>query len=298
MSKFTLKAVATAALMTVAFSSQAAEYSANVELDNTYRSGTAVAEKEKGISQAGRVEFNATGKAGKDMFVAGKAAFLAKKDGSAAFDVKLGRFEAANLFDTPGDTVVNNVGGVYGAGALRGRKAANVFHAAGTFNAGNGLSVEVGVIETKNGEDAKGIRPVVSYAAGPVALAVGFESGKYGSGNKVSGSGVTGSYNLGSVKLTANFASGKLDSASRNKATAFGLMASAAGATVGFIAANNEAAVGEEKVQTLYASYSLPLFGIKGASMTPALSTSTAKNSALSSSKAETAFRLRFNYGF
>lgn len=307
--KLTPRAVAVAAVVTLSCSAFAADYSANIEFDNTYRSGSAVATTDKGMSQNGRVELNATGKAGGNMFVAAKAAFLAQKSGgvatddmwiqlgTSAADVKLGRFEAADLFVLPGDTLVNNAGAVYGTNALRGRKAANVFHAAGTFKA-DALSFELGVVETRNGIDAKGIRPVVSYALGPVRLAAGFETGKYASGNKVNGAGASVTYDFGGFKLTGNASSGKSDALVRNKTTGLGLIATVDGLNVGLLAGNNDAPVGKEKVQTLYASYKLPLFDIKGASVTPALSTSTAKNSTLGTSKAETSFRLRFNYAF
>ncbi|MDO8774221.1 MAG: hypothetical protein Q7K57_37010, partial [Burkholderiaceae bacterium] len=61
------------ALLSLGGAAFAAAFDANIELDNTYRSGNAVAEADKGLGQGGRVEMNATGKAGTNMFVAGKA---------------------------------------------------------------------------------------------------------------------------------------------------------------------------------------------------------------------------------
>jgi hypothetical protein len=103
---------------------------ANMEFDNTYRSGSHVAENQKGLGQSGRVEFNASGKAGANMFVAARASFLAKKDGnvgtddmwiqlgSAGRDPMLGRFEAAELFPLAQDTLINHAGQVSGANTL------------------------------------------------------------------------------------------------------------------------------------------------------------------------------------
>lgn len=311
--KFSVHATLAAAVMSFGGSAFAAAFDANIELDNTYRSGTAVATDDKGLSQGGRVEMNASGKAGANLFVAGKAAFLAKKDGtvatddmwiqmgSASGDVKLGRFEAADLFPLVGDTLVNHAGNVYGTNALRGRKDGSQFHAAGTLNLGSGLSVELGVVENKSTTPgiAKGLRPVLSYAAGPLSARIGFESGKYnGSGNKLNGAGATVSYDFGGFKLTGNLASGKSDAATRDSQNAAGLTVNTGGLSVGVIAATTEEAVGKSKVQTAYVAYAMPLFDIKGATWTPAVSTSTAKNSTTGSSVQETSFRVRLNYAF
>lgn len=292
---------------------------ANIEFDNTYRSGSKVDNTaDEGMSQSGRVELNASGKAGADMFVAARASLLARKDGTAATDdmwiqvgsargdVKLGRFEAADLFPLAQDTLINHAGNVYYGNALRGRKDANVFHAAGTVNLGEGLRVEVGAISTKTLASASGIRPVLSYASGPLSARIGFEAGHFapavigGPTNKVRGGAITLGYDFGGFKLTGNFASGKTDSAlSNNKQRGLAVTAAMGGLVVGAIAGKtDQAAGGHEKVQTFYTSYSMPLFDIKGATITPALSTSTAKLSLNGAKTQETSFRLRFNYVF
>jgi hypothetical protein len=301
------------ALLSLGGAAFAAAFDANIELDNTYRSGSAVAEADKGLGQGGRVEMNATGKAGANMFVAGKAAFLAKKDGtvaaddmwiqvgSARGDVKLGRFEAADLFPLAQDTLVNHAGNVYGTNTLRGRKDGSQFHGAGTLNLSAGLSLEIGVVENKT--TAKGVRPVLSNLAGPLTARLGFEAGKYApvggaSANDVRGVGATVGYDFGGFKLTGNIASGKTDAATRTNQTTFGVTMATGGLVVGLIAAKTEEAVGESKVQTAYVSYGMPLFDIKGATWTPALSSSTAKNSATGTDVKENSFRIRLNYAF
>lgn len=311
--KFSLRVTTAAAVLSLGGAAFAATFDANIELDNTYRSGNAVAKADKGLSQGGRIEMNASGKAGANLFVAGKAAFLAKKDGtvaaddmwiqmgSARGDVKLGRFEATDLFPLVGDTLVNHAGNVYGANALRGRKDGSQFHAAGTLNLGAGLSMELGVVENKSSTlgIAKGVRPVLAYAAGPLTARVGLESGRYnGTGNSLSGAGATVGYDFGGFKLSGNLASGKSDAATRNRQSAVGLTVNAAGLSVGLISASTEQPVGELKVQTAYVAYKMPLFDIKGASWTPALSTSTAKNSSTGSNVQENSFRIRLNYVF
>ncbi len=325
--KFSLRATSAAAalgLCSIAFAAPVVD--ANIEFDNTYRSGSKVDNTEdEGMSQGGRVEFNISGKAGADMFVSARASLLAKKDGtavtddmwvqvgSAKGDVKLGRFEAADLFPLAQDTLVNHAGNVYTASALRGRKDSNTFHAAGTLNLGNGLSLEVGVLETKGLSTelgatgkASGVRPVLSYAAGPLTARLGFESGHFaplalgGTTNNISGVGATLGYNFGSFKLTGNYASGKTDSAAaNNKQTGFAVTAAIGGLVLGSISGKtDQVGGGDEKVQTFYASYAMPLFDIKGATITPALSSSTAKLSLTGAEKEETAFRVRLNYAF
>ncbi len=301
-----------AALLAFGGSAIAASFDANIEFDNTYRSGDAVVSTDQGLSQSGRVEFNASGKAGADMFVAGRASFLAKKDGTAGTDdmwiqlgsttgdVKLGRFEAADLFPLVGDTLINHAGNVYRAQLLRGRKDKNLFHAAGTLNLGGGLSLELGVVETRNGVDASGVRPVLAYIGGPFSMRLGAESIRYASGRRASGAGVTAGYDFGGFKLTGNLASGQTDADAHNKQSALGITVAIGGFSLGGISAITEQgdALGELKVQTAYAAYAIPLFGIKGATVTPALSSSTAKNDVIGTSIQENSLRVRFNYVF
>lgn len=319
--KFSLgatSAVAAMGLCSVAFAAPAID--ANIEFDNTYRSGSKVDNTaDEGMGQSGRVEFNIGSKAGADMFVNARASLLAKKDGTAATDdmwvqvgsakgdVKLGRFEAADLFPLAQDTLINHAGNVYYAGALRGRKDASVFHAAGTLNLGNGLSLEVGAIETKSLASASGIRPVLTYAAGPLMARVGFESGHFapavvgGPTHDVRGVGATLGYDFGSFKLTGNYASGKTDSAdANNNQRGFAVTAAIGGLVLGSISGKTEQPnnAGNEKVQTFYASYAMPLFDIKGATITPALSTSTSKLDGRADDLKENSLRLRLNYAF
>jgi len=298
-SAFLLQATSGAVLLACALSAQAAaEFGANVELDNTYRDGSAVASGDKGISQAGRVEVGVTAKAGDDMFVAGRTTFLTQKNGTVSTDdmwvqfgnktgdVKLGRFEAADLFPVVNDTLVNHAGSVYYTNTLRGRMGSDTFHAAGTVNFGSNMSFELGLIDgTKNtiaatAPNAKGVRAVFSFGAGAFSGRVGVESGEYApigtaDANKVNGAGATGTFDAGSFKLTANYASGRQNAVSNNRQSAMALTVGAGGLGAGFITGTNEKAGGEQKVQTTYVAYTMPLFGVKGASITPAISNST-----------------------
>ena len=318
--KFSARATAAAAVLALGSSAFAVTFDSNIEMDSYYRSGSNVAEADKGMNQSGRVEFNISGKAGADMFVAGRATLLALKNGAAATDdmwiqmgsakgdVKLGRFEAADLFPIANDAQVGHAGAVYYGNDLRGRKGSSVFHAAGTANLGNGLSLELGVVQSNQyvvvdgvrvGE-AKGVRPVLSYAAGALNVSVGLESGKFDNGSTLSGAGATIGYNFGAVKLTGNLASGKTDVATGpNSKSAYALIATAGGLAVGLIAGNQDNGSVQDKVQTGYVAYTMPLFDIKGASMTPAFSTSKFTAGAGSAGNLnEDTFKLRFDYSF
>ncbi len=314
---FALRATAAAALLGLASTAFALETSANIELDNTYRTGTATkGGPDEGLTQSGRVEVNMTGKVGSKYFVAGKAAILAKKDGTAATDdmwiqlgseagdVKLGRFEGADLFPLAQDTVVNDTAVIYKGSDLRGRKGANVFHAAGTINFAKGVGLEIGLIETKLATEGKGFRPVFFVDSGPLSAKLGFEAGKnVGTGAKLTGLAGTLGYDFGGFKVTGNLASGKvkLAGATVKKGTSFGITGQAGPAALGLIAGTNDYNTGtKEKMTTFYASYSLPLFDIKGATVTPALSVSKASNIGGVSgvSLKDTSARLRFNYTF
>ena len=82
-------------------------------------------------------------------FVAARASLLLKKDGgtgtddmwvqfgNAGMDVKLGRFEAMDLFPLGKDVLVEGTGyGGYHANKLRGRFGKDTVHIAPAFNAG------------------------------------------------------------------------------------------------------------------------------------------------------------------
>jgi hypothetical protein len=315
---FVARATAVAAALALGTSAFAAtDVSSNIELDNTHQSGSAVAAGADGLTQSGRVEVNLSSKAGAQFFVAGKAALIAGKSGAvttddmwiqlgtATADVKLGRFEGADLFGLQGDTLVQHAGsGVFGANTLRGRKGTDVFHAQGTVNFGGGFAFELGAISSTNAVIAaagsKGYRPVLSYTAGPLAVAAGIESGEYASTNKVDSTGLSVAYNFGGFTLKGVLSRGKQDGVTNTSQTGMGLSVSMGALGLGVASGTNDIvnATGDKKVQTVYASYNIPLFDVKGASVTPAISQSTEKNSVTSTSVDVTAVRVRLNYAF
>jgi hypothetical protein len=310
-----------------------ADFDANLELDSTYLN------QDRGFKQSGRVEVNASKKMGASYFMAARASILSQKSGGTATDdmwgqfgnetadIKLGRFEAANLYQTPGDTIVNHAGfSPYNAGVLRGRMGSDVFHGAANLKMGGGLGLEVGVVASKNAGAATGVRPVLTYANGPLNVALGFESVKYNGSAAVAatqtvgvvggvisiintaavaagsdvtrhGFGLTGGYNFGGFTLTANYTNGKTQGG--EKSQGFGLIGQAGPATLGVLMGKQEAAAAntaDMKVTTFYASYAIPFFDIKGATITPAVSLSKAGGS--NTAENDSGVRVRVNYAF
>ncbi|MDZ7857911.1 carbohydrate porin [Sphaerotilus sp.] len=281
-------AVAAAALIAApAFA--AVGFDANVEMDTTYQNNS------RGASQSGRVELNAFSKTDKGGgFVAGRASYLATKGGTAAIDdmwvqignsagdIKLGRFEAADLFPAGKDVIVEDGGAAsgYRTNVFRGRTSAA--HAALTVNAGSGVGFELGVMASAKNT---GVRPVVSFGMNGFSAKVGLENGKNSDGQKVSGAGITVGTTMAGAGLNLSVGSGKVNGV---KGSSFGVNATFGPAGVGYILDKN----GSNKDNMFYAAYSLPLFDT-GATLTPAVSyakgTDQVKNIGL---------RVRVNYAF
>jgi hypothetical protein len=311
-SKFILRATSAAAFIAMASTAIAAPaVDANIELDSTYNSGSKLGSAGTGMDQGGRLELNISQKAGTDYFVTGRATLLAQKGGGAGTDdlwaqlgsnsasVKLGRFEAADLFPIAQDTVVNHAGNVYGTNSLRGRS--EKFHAAGMFTLSSAASFELGLIDATDaalGAGVKGARPVLTFSTGAVTVKLGAEMGKYLSGRNLDGMGATVGYSANGMALNLNFAQGKSDAATDNKMSSLAVNGQIGAFAAGVVSAKNDQAGGDIQVQTVHASYSFPLFGVAGASITPAISHSTAKDSVLGKSQDVDAFRVRVHYDF
>ena len=208
------KLAAVAALCSTAVAAHAElSLDANLELDTTYTNAVdapASNARESDLGMGGRVEFNVGAKATNgDAFVAARASLLLKKDGDTGTDdmwvqfgnktgdVKLGRFEAMDLFPLGKDVLVENSGyGGYHANKLRGRFGKDSVHIAPGFNAGP-ARIEVGLVYSKEAGEARGVRPAVSVASGPMTLRLGVESVKVVGGTEsTNGAGVSLGYAL------------------------------------------------------------------------------------------------------
>jgi hypothetical protein len=300
----TFKLAAVAALCAAAAVAHAdVKFDANFEGDTTNVSKTGA----DSFGTGGRVEMNVNAALLKqgDNFVNAKATFLARigndinKDstgiddawiqfGNADADFKLGRFEAVDLFPVGKDTVLEMATGAgYRANKVRGRFTDGEFHGALGLNAAPGLRFELGVMSKKSGATEKsGVRPAVVYGAGDLTLRAGYESFDLdGLGNKT-GYALSAGYALAKdAAVNVNYAkSSDLDSSSLGMNLVYG----AAG--VGYVQDKTAATT----VDTFYAAYSFPLLGVKGASITPAISTSSGGTGVADT----TALRVRLNYQF
>lgn len=307
-------AVAVAALISApAFA--AVGFDANVELDSSYHGNN------RGAAQTGRVELNAYSKTDKGGgFVAGRASYMAGKGGTATVDdmwvqignasgdIKLGRFEAADLFPLGKDVIVEDGGtpSGYRSNVFRGRSGDGL-HGALNLNVGGGIGFELGLIakgednstaatattaatpDTSNKNNV-GLRPVVSFAANGFTAKVGFETGKTTGSAKVNGVGLTVGTTMAGAGLNVNFSSGKVGGL---KGSSLGVNATFGPAGVGFIHDRSDKATGGTgKENTVYAAYSLPLFDT-GATITPAASYGKATGE-----EKRVGLRVRINYAF
>lgn len=303
MQKF-FKLAAVAALCTAAAAQAQMTMDANMELDTTMLNkveAPASNARESDLNLGGRVEFNVGSKATSgDAFVAARASLLLKKDGTsgvddmwvqagnASADVKLGRFEAMDLFPVGKDTVLEYAGySPYQANKLRGRMGSDVFHGALGLNAAPGLRIEVGLVSTKEAGQNKGVRTAVMYNAGDLTLRAGVESVKaVGAASSESGMGLSLGY-----KLNAN-TSVNVNYAKKEDDKTFGVNATMGAAGIGLV--SGKGATAAQKATTVYAAYTMSLMGVKGASITPAVS--FAKGG--TGTDNQTAVRVRVNYAF
>lgn len=298
-----IRLVAVAAALVAAGAAQAGvSFDANLEHDVLFKGKQGATSS--ATTNGGRVELNANAalvKSG-DNFVNAKATVTVPTGeganvgiddawiqfGNAAADLKIGRHEAADLFPLGKDVVVEAAGAYgYRTNALRGRFKTGQLHAVAGLNAAPGLRVELGLVTEKSGTPAEayGLRPTLVYTAGALTVRAGVESYKK---NNVSysGTGVSVGYALSSsASVNANY--GK--NSDLNNSSSLGLNAVFGDAGVGMVQDKTAA----NKATTYYAAYSFPLLGVKGATITPALSTSKATGV-----ENLNAFKVRLNYAF
>ena len=314
-----IRLVAVAAALAVAGVAHAGvAFDANLELDLTTRSGDTTPAQESLIT-SGRVEINANAELIKsgDNFVNARASLIvpfSTDDGSddvtmddvwlqfgnSAVDLKIGRFEATDLFPVAKDTVLDYAESAgYKANTLRGRIKDGRTHMSAGFNAGSGLRFELGLVSEKkdNTSLAYGLRPLVIYNTGALTLRAGLEAYKATVGTtevSFTGTALSAGYALAKdANVNVNYAS--LDGDNKvADASSLGLNLVYGPFGIGYIRDTNKAfgTAAQANVDTVYAAYSFPLMGVKGATITPALSVSKGEVKDL------TALRVRFNYAF
>ncbi|MEY4979853.1 MAG: hypothetical protein RLZZ352_2123 [Pseudomonadota bacterium] len=294
------KLAAVAALCASAVAHAGVAVDANIETNTDFRKKSATQDS---VTNGGRVEvnFNAALAKNGDYFVNARGNTLINLSGGVSIDdawlhmggstvdLKIGRFEAMDLFPLGKDVAPNitNIG--YNANTLRGRFSDGRLHAALGINPSSALRVELGLsTEKQTGGASYGVRPVVQYSAGALTVRVGAESIKAdGTSTSTSGTGVTLGYAVNSTtSVNVNFASN-----SKADKSAFGLNATFGDAGIGFVQGKNDAT--NTKSTSVYAAYSFPLLGVKGATITPAIGQTKVTGQA-----SDTGARVRVNYAF
>jgi len=295
----TFKLAALAALCAAAAAAHAdVKFDANFEGDTTsINAGT------DSFKTGGRVEMNANAELFKsgDNFVNAKATLIAGINatstgiddawiqfGNSSADFKLGRFEAVDLFPVAKDTVLELADGSFGyrANKVRGRFTNGEFHGAVGLNAAPGLRFELGVMNFKDGAVEKsGVRPAVTYTTGDLTVRAGYESFDLDGAGHKTGYGLSAGYALSKeAAVNVNYAkSSDLDASSIGANLVYGP------AGIGYVQDKK----GSAAIDTVYAAYSFPLLGVKGAFVTPAVSFSSGD-----SVVDKTALRVRLNYAF
>lgn len=293
--------LATSALADVGFN-------ANIETNTTKVS-------KKKLDSGGRVEINANAALVKngDNFVNAKGTVEIPLNGdkvgiadawiqfgNSTVDLKYGRFEGADLFPLGKDVVVESAGGAsgYRANTLRGRFSTGQAHASVGLNAAPGLRIELGLVSEKESDTSNadatqhthynhGVRPTLVYTVGDLTVRAGVESisSSNAAAKSQTGAALSVGYALNSsTSLNLNTASN-----SDSDASSVGLNVTAGDFGVGMVQDKS----GNAKQSTVYAAYSMPLLGIKGATITPAVSQSKADGL-----DSVNAVRVRMNYAF
>lgn len=309
------------AALLVGFNVQAEEKTFSIggdlELDLTAKGG----DVDTSYYHGGRVKLNAVGELkGDGYFIKGVAQPLVPFKGSSLgyddvylqmgrsnWDVQIGRFEGIDLFPVGKDTVLEAAAGLshYGTNDARGRKD-SVIHTAFHVTPNDAMKFELGLMAAKNTSDYDkyfAVRPAMTYKAGAVTVRAGLESVKNDAADTATtvikevshtGYAIGAGFDVAGGTLNASYSKKNADKNDTDK-TAVALNFVQGNWGVGYVAAKDDMAGNKDPdVGTLYAAYSVPLFGSKDASVTFAASTSKASNP----DETINAARVRFNYNF
>ncbi|MFC6672899.1 carbohydrate porin [Marinobacterium aestuariivivens] len=296
---------------------------ANVELDtDAIDSGAGSTE----YSQGGRVEANLRGEIRSEQyFVRGKGTLILAKDsdthtddmwvqfGQDRWDLQFGRFEGIDLFPKGKDTLVVHAGGglaqVYEANLVRGRAGTDGGQIALHLQGDSGLRFELNTLfgdDNVDGTDedaVSGARPVIVYEGDGFSARLGYEYQQVdliGGGEiEKEGFGAGATFSLGEalVNLNAAWLDDQTQGSNVDEVRSYGANVIYGRFGAGLIYSETELAIGPDPdVTTAYAAYTLPLFDIDNASVTFAVSGSTADNVGVDDSA--TGVRMRLNYTF
>lgn len=298
--------ILTPAVLVLVSAAAQARVGINLEFDGVYGNNG------RGTGYAAKAEINALKQWDAQYFVLARASYLRKRDATTDVDdlwvqagndrvaFKLGKLEAADLFPLVRDALIENAGETgYRTRVLRGR-AKDVFHGVFNLRVGGGLGFELGLIHTQKDTLTKGLRPLLTYTSGPLSVAAGMEAIQYGKGagqgfQARSGAGLTAGYQLGAWRLTGSAGSGQTLAGNTAHSQALTLNHDA-GFTVGLIQDATQLGPGTSKSTAMYGAYTLPFFGVQGATATLAASAATAGG--INTAAHANGLKLRLNYGF
>jgi len=317
-------ALAVSAVLSAPVMAASPEFSGGLELDFDASTTDAT---DTVFDQDGFVELNVSSRREKgDHFVMVKGGIRLTSDGDndvvvrdtyiqfgdSSWDLQIGRFEAINLFPLGKDTAISNAGvTVYEANKVRGFVGTDggqiVLHAKASDSVSFELDTLFGDGDVSGDGDSQtsfaGIRPSVTFGSDTFSLTAGMESVQYdlAATGDVDQTGVAIAMAFGLENADVNLAIANLDDKSTG-ATVEGVTSFTANFTsgnfgAGIILSKEDLAAGgpNPDLRTIYAAYTIPLFGIEDASVTLAASHSAADNVADDSA---TMFRTRFNYTF
>ncbi len=284
----------------------AIEIDADLELDMTSEDSV--------YTTGGRVQINVSSETkNSDNFVSAKASALQNISGDSSVDdawikmgnsqwaVQIGRFEAKDLFPLGKDTYIAPRGpnGTeligYQGNMLRGRLGGNGI--AFTTSLNNNISVELDTVwgDYKNnnannyggdftgdtGKAFNGFRPSVTYSIEGYSVSVGVETIDAGT-TDITGVAVTANFNAVGGNFNVSYAAADVSNHPDRSSANINYTAGNLGA--GFLTEDNGTNTGSSS----YIAYTLPLLGVKGASVT----------GAASAGEDVSGVRARFNYAF
>jgi hypothetical protein len=228
------------------------------------------------------------------------------------WEVKLGRFEAYNLFPTGQDVAYTNAMTVYNAGAARGRSnngqinlskimGPAYFELSTTFDPLNngGTTTVDGVEVSKADTNAVFLRPVFSVGLGDaLRLTTGAEinvtKDELDTDNNFTGYGATLNYSAETLSINLNYATRDFDNSDSQKDTSLAFNAQYGNAFVGYVNAVTETD-NKDKMNTYYASYKFAnIMDVQDLALYLAASTSKVQDSTTK----DTTVKLRVKYTF
>ena len=282
---------------------------ADIELDTTMTTNSGGSTGDV-YNQGGRVLVTASGKKEGESggYVEAKGQVLVKVDGTTGVDdawvklgmnqfgVKLGRFEAMELFAKGPDTIYNVIGNThsYGASAARGRFGADgvgavMFDYAPTDNTKFELNTVWGTSDA-----VTGYRPAVSVGLGNgVTLGAGYDYLEDGD-DKTKGYGLTAAYSNDAMTVKGSVANGKntTNGVENWKNTSYNVNVTSGPFGIGYTSSEDD---GGDSASTIYGRYQMfNLMGVKDVTGTLAFSAAEADSAA----EDELAVRYRINYAF